>query len=206
MSDTPPRIYGLTGGAGSGKSEAAKRFIELGIPVIEADKVGHELLQPGTAVAAAIIAEFGDAILTDGRIDRVKLARVAFANDHARLKLNAVSHPAIIQEIRNRCQTLAKQGHGTIIVEAAIIAEDEKRASGYDGLILVMADETIREDRLVKLRGMTHEQARQRIKAQTPPERKLPLADWVIQNDGTLEQLQDQVDQVANALLYSDVQ
>lgn len=200
MSQKPLRIFGLTGGAGSGKSEVAKRLVELGIPVIEADKIGHQLIEPGRPVAQALTAEFGDKILSNGKIDRSKLANIAFSDDQARRTLNAITHPIIVQEIRSQCKTLAENGHTAVVVEAAIIAENGKREPGYDGLILVMAPEAMRIERLVQHRGMGREQAQLRIKAQTPPENKIPLADWVITNDGDLNQLQDQVDQVAKAI------
>lgn len=195
-----PHIFGLTGGAGSGKSEMAKRFEELGIPVVEADRLGHELLEPGHPVARELIDTFGEAICSRSRIDRQKLGRLVFSDSHALGTLNRITRPALLQEISRRCTALADAGHPIVVVEAAIISEDGKKDPLYEGLIVVTAPESVRIERLVAHRGMDREQARLRIEAQTPPEKKLALADWVIVNDGSLEQLRTQVDDVVRQI------
>ncbi len=193
-------VFGLTGGAGSGKSEVARRFVELGIPVIEADKVGHQLLAPGHPVAKALIKAFGESILDNGEIDRQKLAQLAFADQQSLLTLNRITHPPLLDEIMRQCAALANDGHKAVIVEAAIIAEDGKRDPRYEALILVTAPESVRVERLVNQRGMDPAQARLRVQAQTPPEQKAAIADWIINNDGDFDQLRSQVDEVARQI------
>jgi dephospho-CoA kinase len=194
------RIYGLTGGVGSGKSAVAARLSELGFPVLNADEIGHECLAPGGRAADAVLRAFGTAILSSGAIDRAKLAALVFGDKAALATLNAIAHPAIIQTIAERCDALAREGHTVAIVEAALLAENGALDAWLDGLILVTCRSDIRMARLVQLRGMDPAQARLRIDAQTPPERKAHLADWVIENEGTLEQLRERVDEVARLL------
>ena len=194
------RIYGLTGGIGSGKSEVARRLVELGIPVIDADIVGHEILGPGGSAATAVIAAFGQTILPEGRIDREKLASMVFDDDAARRKLNAIVHPVIARNIAERCAELVQQGHSSIVIEATLLAEDGQREPWMNGLILVLSSEDLRLSRLVRSRGMDPVDARKRMAAQTPPEKKASLADWVIENNGTLDELCAATDAVADAI------
>ena len=194
------RIVGLTGGIGSGKSEAARRFVELGIPVIDADKVGHEVLDPRTEVFEALVATFGEDVVSGGAIDRSKLAAVAFADAASVGKLNAITHPAIIGRIAKQCAALAQEGHEAVIIEATIVAEEGQREPWLDGLILVTCREDLRLARILAARDMDAAEARRRMAAQTPPETKAPLADWVIENEGSLEDLRRRVDEIAEAI------
>jgi dephospho-CoA kinase len=191
------RIYGLTGGIGSGKSEVARRFEDLDIPVIDADRIGHEVLGPGGAAVEAVAAAFGPGVLSESAIDRKKLARIVFADKAAIEKLNAIVHPAIGRVIAERCIDLAAEGREVVVVDAAVLAEGGRREEWLDGLILVTCREDLRLSRLVQLRGMDAEEARRRIASQTAPETKMPLADWVIENEGDLDRLHERVDRVA---------
>ncbi len=193
------RIYGLTGGIGSGKSEAAKRFAHHGIPVIDADKVAHELLEPGGAAEQRVIDEFGDEIVTNGHIDRAKLADRVFADDQARECLNKIVHPMIAAHIADRCRALARQGADLVVVDAALLGEGglpAGRADWLDGLILVTCPREIRECRLVENRGMSRAEVRRRLDAQTPPEQKKAMADRIIDNSGSLRELYAKVDSI----------
>lgn len=194
------RIYGLTGGLGSGKSEAGRRFAHHGIPVIDADKIGHEVLQPGGAAEAAVREAFGQDILTSGTIDRDKLAALVFSDAPARLQLNKIVHPLIARAIAVHCGELAGNGHERVIVEAALLAENGHREEWLDGLVVVLSSREDRLHRLETLRGMPREEAERRMAAQTPPERKTAAADWIIDNSGTLEALHTRVDEVVKAL------
>ncbi len=194
------RIYGLTGGTGSGKTEVAERFLATGIPVVDADRIGHALIAPGGAAVDAVRNAFGDRILSCGRIDREKLGRIVFTDADARNRLNAIVHPAIRSEIHARCAALADEGHGLAVVDAALIAEDGQRELCLDGLIVVACARDIRLRRLMVQRGLTEEEANRRIDAQTPPEKKVPLADYVIENKGTLQELHARADALAKEL------
>jgi dephospho-CoA kinase len=194
------RIYGLTGGTGSGKSEVARRFMELGIPVIDADKVGHQILEPGGIAVEAVVQAFGEKVLTNARIDREKLGALIFSDEIARRTLNAIVHPLIKRGIAERCVERAQQGHPAVLVDAALLAESGRREEWLDGLIVVTCRDDLRLKRLVESRGINAAMARLRMAAQTPPELKIPLADWVIENEGTIEQLRERVDEIASAI------
>ena len=183
------RIYGLTGGAGSGKTEAARVIEECGIPVISADAIGHELIAPGGAAEEAVRAAFGESVLSGGVIDRSKLGARVFADVEARRRLNKIVHPLIARTIEERCRRLAKQGCRMAVIDAALLCEDGRKGTFLDGLIMVHCDRETRIQRLMRQRSWTREQAVERADAQTPPERKLPWADWVIDNTGTLDAL-----------------
>ena len=194
------RIIGLTGGTGSGKSEVARRLAERGIPVLDADAIGHALIAPGGAAVEPVRARFGDAIFTCGTIDRKKLADLVFGDSEALAALNALVHPLIRAEILRRCTAYVAEGHGAVIVDAAILGEDGTRWEPLDGLILVLSPEGARIERLVASRGWSENDARRRIAAQIPQERKIPLADWVIDNSGTLDELRARADAIAKEL------
>lgn len=194
------QVFGLTGGIGSGKSEAARRMAAHGIPVIDADKVGHEILQNGGPARQAIAEAFGPAVCNGGAIDRARLAAVVFA-DPAKLEaLNAITHPAIRGVIAERCAALAREGYRAVIVDAALLAEHGRREEWLDGLILVACNARLREHRLVRDRGMAPEEARRRMAAQSDPDHKVRLADWVITNEGSLQELHEKVDRVVEAI------
>jgi dephospho-CoA kinase len=194
------RIFGLTGGTGSGKSLAAKRFVQHGIPVIDADKTGHELIEPGGGAYQQVVEQFGQVILTGGRIDRGKLGELVFADEAARKKLNAIVHPMIFQVISRRCAELYGEGHRAVIIDAALLAENGRREKWLDGLILVTAPPDVRAARLVAGRLVTPEQAMSRIQAQSDPEAKRPLADWVVDNTGNIEEFWSQIDAIAQEI------
>lgn len=196
------RIYGLTGGTGSGKSEAAKRFAAHGIPIIDADAVGHEVIAPEGIAEQDVINAFGLDILTDGAIDRAKLASRVFNNPEALHTLNSIVHPAIKMTIAVKCAALAEAGHEVVIIDAALLADSGRKDEFLSGLIVVTAPEDVRVRRLVAMRGFSEEDARRRIRAQVPPERKLALADWVIDNSGDMDNLYAQVDSIAGELKH----
>lgn len=194
------RIIGLTGGTGSGKSAAGKRFAELGIPVIDADAIGHALIAPGGAAEAAVREAFGDAVLSGGTIDREKLGARVFGDAAARAQLNAIVHPLLAGEVARRCMELAAQGQEVVLLDAALLGENGQRETFLSGLILVLASEETRRDRLVRQRGMDARRAEAQIRAQRPPEEKRELADWVILNDGSIEALERRVDEIAGEI------
>jgi len=198
------RLIGLTGGIGSGKSEAARRFQENGIPTIDADRIAHALLEPGGAAVDAVRDAFGEDLIIEGRVDHARLAARVFGDSEALARLNAITHPLIGTEIAKRAAAFAEAGHGIVLIDAALLAEKGYRDEFLQGLILVLCPEDERLRRLVELRDITRDEALRRIQAQTPPENKAPLADWVIHNDGTLSHLHQQVDAIANALKEKD--
>jgi dephospho-CoA kinase len=183
---------GLTGGIGSGKSAVARRFAELGALVIDADLVAREVVEPGTDGLAAVVAEFGEQVLDgDGRLDRPALARVVFADEAARGRLNAILHPRIRARVAER---IAVASPGTVVVQDVPLLAETGQAGAFDLVVVVEAPAELRVQRLVRDRGMPAEQARARMAAQATDEQRRAIADVVIVNDGTLEDLRAQVD------------
>jgi len=183
------RVYGLTGGIATGKSEVAKVIAQSGIPVIDADAIGHELIGPGGKAAQAVVAAFGSEILTGGLIDRDKLGAIVFPVREARAKLNQILHPLIAREIEARCHELRQQNHPIAVIDAALLAEEGKKDTFLDGLIVVHCSKETQLARLTAQRRLTREEALRRIEAQCPTEYKVAVADWLIENEGTLEEL-----------------
>ncbi len=194
------QLHGLTGGIGSGKTEAAARFASRGIPVIDADGLGHEVLEPGGKAEAAVRDAFGDRIMNGGRIDREILGTLVFADDTAREKLNEIVHPVIFEEIGARCRVYSLEGFRTAIVEAALLGEHGRKEPFLDGLILVLCPAELRVARLVAGRGLAEAEAWRRIRAQRAPEEKLPLADWTIENTGSIAELHQRVDAIVESI------
>ncbi|HEV2304725.1 MAG TPA: dephospho-CoA kinase [Candidatus Acidoferrales bacterium] len=185
-------IIGLTGGIASGKSVVARMLQQLGCAVIEADLVAHELLKSSSPVSQKIIAEFGREILgANDEIDRGKLGDIVFADPQKLSRLNALTHPPVLQQIATRLADLAKQGTSIAVVVAALHIE-----TGYyntfDRLAVAWCT---REQQLTRLmnRGCTREQAELRISSQMPLDEKRHLANDVIDCSQTMERTQQQV-------------
>lgn len=188
------KIYGLTGGIATGKSVASARFIEQGVPVIDSDALGHSVIEPGGPAYQPILDEFGVDLLENGKINRAKLGDIVFADTTALKILNGLVHPAVLSEIDRLCAQYAQEGEQTTLIEAALHAEDGILRPGIDGLILVICPDAIRIERLLQNRGLTRDEALARLNSQSPPEKKLSLANWIIHNDKDVEYLNSQVD------------
>lgn len=196
-------IAGMTGGTGSGKSTAARRFETHGIAVVDADREGHALIERDGPGESAVLGHFGDAILTDGAIDRGKLGALVFADPQALAALNDIMKPLIAGAIGARCASFAEAGKTATLVDAALLGDNGTLDPWIGGLILVLSPVDVRVRRLVETRGLTELQARARIAAQVDPEKKRPLARWIIENDGTLDGLFEQVDRIAGEILLA---
>ena len=190
---------GLTGGIGSGKTTVAAMLRELGCAVIEADPLAHEMIEPGRPAYDDVVRGFGSAILgPDRRIDRNKLAEIVFA-DPARLgRLNQIVHPRVTGEIQRRLAGFEKQGQPVAIVEAALLIETGYDQQG-DRLVVVWCKPQQQRERL-RARGMSDEQIERRMAAQMPLEEKRRLADDLIDNSGTLDETERQVERLARRL------
>ena len=183
---------GLTGGIGSGKSIAAARFAELGALVIDADVLAREAVEPGTDGLAAVIAEFGEQVLdADGRLDRPALARLVFGDEAARGRLNAIVHP----RVRARAvELIAAAPPGTVVVQDVPLLVETGQAGAYDLVVVVEAPEELRVRRLAADRGMSAEEVRARMASQATDEQRRAVADVVLVNDGTPDDLRAKVD------------
>ncbi|MEU1805119.1 dephospho-CoA kinase [Streptomyces sp. NPDC019937] len=185
---------GLTGGIGAGKSEVSRILVSYGAVLIDSDRIAREVVEPGTPGLAAVVAEFGPDVLTDdGRLDRPKLGGIVF-NDPERLRaLNAIVHPLV----RDRTAELqADAGPEAVVVHDVPLLAENGLGSLYDLVLVVDATPETQLDRLVRLRGMTEDEARARMAAQATREERLAVADVVIDNDGPLERLEPQVRKV----------
>lgn len=190
-------IAGLTGGIASGKTEVAKELSSLGASVIDADQVARDVVLPGTDTFRILAGTFGDEILNgEGRIDREKLAQVVFSDEEKRAELNGITHPAIFREIQLRVNSYAAErtedDPPVVIVDAALIV-DVGASSVFDMLIVVVADEPKKIERLMEYRNMSRGEAEGRIAAQLPDSERVRKADLVIENNGDLDELRKKV-------------
>jgi len=180
------RVYGLTGNIGSGKSTVARMLKARGVPVIDADQVAREVVQPGV-------------LQPDGTLDRKALGDRIFADAREREALNRIVHPRIAEEVSARLGALAGAGHRTAVYEAALIVENGLH-EGLDGLIVVLAPPEVQIDRLLRRDGMSEEEARARIAAQLPAAEKVQHARFVLENSGSEADLEAQVERLVKQL------
>jgi dephospho-CoA kinase len=185
-----PLLIGLTGNIATGKSLVAKMLAGLGARVIDADMVAHEVMRAGGQAFSAVVEAFGPAILAaDGTIDRAKLGDIVFRDAGALARLEAAVHPAVIAEVDRR---IARATEPVVVVEAIKLIETGMHR-GYDALWVVTAPRRLQIARLMAARGMTEEEAVLRVDAQPPQEEKAALADRILVNDGSPDQLQREV-------------
>jgi dephospho-CoA kinase len=190
-------LVGLTGGIGSGKSTVARRFAELGVPVIDADTVAREIVEPGERTLADLAARFGVGILRpDGSLDRQALADIVFQDPDARADLDRLTHPRIAGRIATRIAELAASwdapGPAMAVVDHPLLIETGQ-AGRFDAIVVVLVAEEERVRRLVELRGLREADARARIAVQTDDETRRRVATHVLTNDGPVEELRRQV-------------
>ncbi|MFI1399822.1 dephospho-CoA kinase [Streptomyces sp. NPDC020681] len=185
---------GLTGGIGAGKSEVSRLLESYGAVLIDADKIAREVVEPGTAGLAAVVEAFGPDILTaEGNLDRPKLGSIVFADADRLATLNAIVHPLV----GARSQELEKAaGQDAVVIHDVPLLTENNLAAFYDLVIVVDASPETQLDRLVRLRGMTEQEAGARMAAQATREQRRAIADLVIDNDGPLENLEPQVHKV----------
>jgi dephospho-CoA kinase len=193
---------GLTGGIGSGKSEVSKRLAAYGAAVIDADVAARAVVEPGTPGLGEITAVFGpEVLLPDGRLNRERLGQIVFADDGARAKLNAIVHPLVHERTQQlEQQATATLGPGGIIVHDVPLLAENGLQNGFDTVIVVDAPDDQRLQRLIDTRGMTAEHAKERMAAQATRDQRLAIADIVVDNSGTLADLDQQVAEVWSVL------
>ena len=192
---------GLTGGIGSGKSAVSRLLREHGAVVVDADLVAREVVDVGSAGLARVVEVFGPEVLReDGSLDRAALGRRVFPDRQALERLNAITHPLIAERTAELFSAAAEAGTRVLVHDIALLVENGL-AGRYDAVLVVAASPATQLDRLVRLRGMSEDDARARIAAQLPLEDKLAVATHVIRNDGPVEELAPQVEQVWTSLL-----
>jgi dephospho-CoA kinase len=189
------RVYGLTGGIASGKSTVSSMFREAGVPVIDADELAREVVEPGQPALAEIAARFPGTLTPEGRLDRAKLGALIFKDASERKALSAIIHPRIQALALERTAEVAATGVPTAIYDAALLIENRIHEN-LDGVILVSCPEDVQLARLMARNHFTEEQARERIGSQMSLAQKRPFATWLIDNGGSLEATRAQVEKV----------
>lgn len=194
-------VVGLTGGIGSGKSTVARMFADEGVPIVDADQVAREVVEPGTEGLDAVVEAFGEGVLAaDGTLDRKQVGERVFADAGARKQLESILHPRIAQASMAHFARLAGEGHPYAIYEAALLVENGSyRMMG--ALVVVTASEATQIARVRARDGLSEADARARIAAQLPLEDKVRVADYVIENDGSLDDVRSRTREVHRALL-----
>ncbi|MFF8828906.1 dephospho-CoA kinase [Streptomyces sp. NPDC015131] len=185
---------GLTGGIGAGKSEVSRLLSSYGAVVVDADKIAREVVEPGTPGLDAVVAAFGPEVLTPaGALDRPRLGAIVFADPERLAVLNAIVHPLVGAR---SAELEAAAGPDAVVVHDVPLLTENGLAPLYDLVVVVDASPATQLDRLVRLRGMTEEDARARMSAQATREQRLAVADLVVDNDGPIEALEPQVREV----------
>jgi dephospho-CoA kinase len=188
-------LVGLTGGIGSGKSTVARMLEKRGAVVFDADVLAREVVEPGTPGHAEVIERFGANVLAPGgELDREALASIVFADPAARRDLEAIVHP----EVRRLFADGAEEYEGTdrIVVLSAPLLVETGMHTAFEVLIVVSATPQTQVERLMRDRGMSEAAVRARIAAQAPLETKSEVADFLLDNEGSTEALERQVDRV----------
>lgn len=186
------KLIGLTGGAGSGKTTVAEMFRELGAEVVDADEAAHAVYEPGTPGFDAVVAEFGQEYVRDGRIDRARLGELVFHDAAARRRLNAIVHPLVREWMATRTADAVARGVEVVIHDVPLLFENGLEHL-YADVVCVYVPEDVQLRRLVEGRGASPERARAMVAAQMPIEEKRRRAQHVIDNSGTREHTREQV-------------
>lgn len=195
-------LIGLTGGIASGKSTVARRLVEHGAVLIDADVLARKVVEPGTPGLARIREEFGDEILrSDGTLDREKLGAVIFHDEQARAKLNAIVHPAVraLGE-KLKADAVAANPDVVIVHDIPLLVEAGRADEPFDMIVVVEAPRKTRVARLVEERGLAPEQAIARVEAQASDEERRAVADLVINTDVSLSNTMGQVDNLWHSI------
>lgn len=180
-------VIGLTGSIGTGKSTIANKFRELNIPVIDADVIAREVVEPDTETYRKIVETFGEEILHDDRtLNRKALGSIVFSDEHKRKQLNAIIHPAIRKEMLRQRDDWIEKGKECIVLDIPLLYES-KLTHFVDKVIVVYVDEDVQLQRIVERDQSSKEEAKRRIAAQIPVAEKAKKADAVIDNNGTKE-------------------
>ncbi|MFD8014449.1 dephospho-CoA kinase [Streptomyces sp. NPDC058955] len=189
---------GLTGGIGAGKSEVSRLLVSYGAVLIDADRIAREVVEPGTPGLAAVVAAFGEDVLTaEGTLDRPKLGSIVFSDPERLATLNAIVHPLVGAR---SAELEGAAGPGDVVIHDVPLLTENGLAPLYDLVVVVDASPETQLDRLVRLRGMAADEAGARMAAQAARADRLEIADLVIDNDGPLDALEPQVRKVWDEL------
>jgi dephospho-CoA kinase len=188
------QVFGLTGGIGSGKSTVASVIEEYGIPVVSADELSRMVVTRGSKGLAAVVDEFGEAILTpEGHLDRAKLAEIVFSDPERRVTLEKILHPRIRERFEEVLDALEKAGQRTVVYEVPLLFENNLQEI-LDGVIVVASRDDLRIARVSDRDGLSAADIRARMAAQMDDTKRQALADYVITNNGDRMDLRREVE------------
>jgi dephospho-CoA kinase len=190
------KLVGLTGGVGSGKSTVAGILRELGAEIVDADEASHAVYEPGTPGFEAVVQDFGDQYVRDGRIDRKALGELVFKDAEARHRLNEIVHPLVREWMAERTAEAIERGATVVVQDVPLLFENGLEPL-YSTVVLVYVPEATQLERLIHWgRGLTPERARAVIATQMPIEEKRRRTNHVIDNSGSIEDTRAQVEQL----------
>ena len=187
------KLIGLTGAIGSGKSSVSALFARKGAIIIDGDGIAKQLQQKGSATLQKMVDEFGDILLDSGELDRTKVANLVFGDAELLKRLNAIMHPAIGLESLRQIEANMTTDN-VVVLDMPLLVENPR--DGMSGLVVVDVDPEVAISRLVQFRNMNEEDARRRMASQASREERLKVADRVIDNSGSPDALNSQVDEV----------
>lgn len=194
---------GLTGGIATGKTTISNYLKTKGIPVLDADEYARKIVEPGTPGLTDIVNTFGKQVLqSDGSLNRKLLGQIIFNDMTARQKLNGITHPRIQKMMTDELQKLAKDKTPLVILDIPLLLENHNIA-GADAIMVVTVPESIQLNRLMQRNNLTKEEAQRRIDAQMPLSEKEKLADFIVDNSGTIANTLTQVDKVIQNITES---
>ncbi|AWV91380.1 dephospho-CoA kinase [Bradymonas sediminis] len=194
-------MVGLTGSIASGKSLVAGHLIELGVPLVDADILAREIVEPGEPAWEDIRERFGEEVLNaDQTLNRGALGALIFADEDARRALETITHPRIAQRLMQYAQQYRMDGERWMVYDAALLVENNAHR-WLNALIVVAVDPQVQLERLMQRDGLSTEAAQQRIDSQMPVQEKIKVADYVIDNNGTRDQTRAQVDEIFKQLM-----
>jgi dephospho-CoA kinase len=194
-------VVALTGGIGSGKSTVGQIFAQLGAIVIDSDQLSRDVIERGSIGFNEVVAKFGDEILKNGEIDRQILATLVFKDPTKRSELEQITHPLIRKAF---AKVISSASPDSIIINQIPLLVESNHDYKFDHIITISASESIRTDRLIK-RGLTNEQIKQRLQAQATDQMRENIADSVIFNEKSEQEITDQVEKIWEQLLLKNV-
>lgn len=195
-------ILGLTGGIASGKSTVSNTFKELDVPVVDADEVSREVVLPGTKGLKQVKEAFGEVIVNeDGGLDRKQLGTIIFNSPEKRNQLNEILHPLIINRMMELSDDLIKDNHPLIVLDIPLLYEINFE-NKMDGVMVVHVSRTTQLERLIKRDGIEKNEAERKIESQMSLDKKAKKADFIIHNDGSVEETIEQVKQWYDERIY----
>ena len=197
------KIIGICGSSGSGKSTVCDYFDELGVPILDCDRIYHDLVDAPSDCLTEIVSEFGQELLKDGRLDRKKLGKIVFSDPMKLSRLNEISHRHVKLKLEQEFEKMSNEGFPACVIDAPMLfeAELDKRC---DAVIAVVADEAAQIQRICVRDGIDVQNATKRLANQISATELMERADFVIKNHGTLEDLKNNSQKILNIILNQE--